>query len=48
MLKPTVDRYYEIRTFGLSDTVIVLFERTPDGRETYLTGDDDSGEDRNA
>jgi hypothetical protein len=48
VLKPTVDRYYEIRTFGLSDTVIVLFERTPDGRETYLTGDDDSGEDRNA
>ena len=27
VLKPTVDRYYEIRTFGVSDTVIVLFER---------------------
>jgi hypothetical protein len=48
VLKPAVDRYYEIRTFGTSDTVIVLFERTPDGQETYLTGDDDSGEDRNA
>ena len=48
MLKPTVDRYYEIRTFGTSDTVIVLFERTPNGRESFVAGDDDSGEDRNA
>lgn len=48
VLKPTVDRYYEIRTFGTSDTVIVLFERMPAGRDTFVTGDDDSGEDRNA
>ena len=48
MLKPSVDRYYEIRTFGVSDTVIVLFERTSGGRDAYVTGDDDSGEDRNA
>lgn len=48
VFKPTVDRYYEIRTFGTSDTVIVLFERTAGGRDTYLAGDDDSGEDRNA
>ena len=48
VLKPTVDRYYEIRTFGASDTVIVLFERTSGGRDAYVTGDDDSGEDRNA
>ena len=38
----------EIRTFGTSDTVIVLFERTASGRDAYVTGDDDSGEDRNA
>ena len=48
VLKPTVDRYYEIRTFGTSDTVIVLFERTPSGKDRFVTGDDDSGEDRNA
>ncbi|HEY7141962.1 MAG TPA: M12 family metallopeptidase [Methylomirabilota bacterium] len=48
VLKPTVDRYYEIRTFGASDTVIVLYERAAGGRETYVTGDDDSGEERNA
>ncbi|MFI5008117.1 MAG: M12 family metallopeptidase, partial [Solirubrobacterales bacterium] len=35
VLKPTVDRYYEIRTFGASDTVIVLLERTPSGREAW-------------
>lgn len=48
LLKPTADRHYEIRTFGVSDTVIVLFERGPDGAEVYLEGDDDSGEERNA
>ena len=48
LLKPTVSRYYELRTFGLSDTVVVLYTRNPDGEELYLTGDDDSGEDRNA
>lgn len=48
VLKPTVSRYYEIRTFGLSDTVVVLYVRNEDGEHWYLTGDDDSGEDRNA
>jgi hypothetical protein len=48
LLKPKVNRYYEIRTFGLSDTVAVLLERAANGREVYVTGDDDSGEDRNA
>jgi hypothetical protein len=48
VLKPTVSRYYEIRTFGLSDTVAVLYVRDTGGQELYLTGDDDSGEDRNA
>jgi hypothetical protein len=48
LLKPTVTRNYEIRTFGTSDTVIVLFERASNGKESYLTADDDSGEQRNA
>ena len=47
LLKPASNRYYEIRTFGQSDTVVVLLERRSDG-EAYLTADDDSGEDRNA
>jgi hypothetical protein len=48
LLKPTVTRNYEMRTFGTSDTVMVLFLRDPDGKESYLTADDDSGEQRNA
>jgi hypothetical protein len=48
LLKPTVTRNYEIRTFGTSDTVMVLFLRDANGRESYLTADDDSGEARNA
>ena len=48
LLKPTITRNYEIRTFGTSDTVMVLFLRDPDGKESYLTADDDSGEQRNA
>jgi hypothetical protein len=34
-------------TFGKSDTVIVLFEEV-NGELRYKTGDDDSGEERNA
>lgn len=46
-IKPTATRDYNIQTFGVSDTVMVLFEK--DGGELrYLTGDDDSGTDRNA
>ena len=48
LLKPTVTRYYEMRTFGQADTVAVLFERPQSGDDRYLSGDDDSGEDRNA
>ena len=48
ILRPTVTRYYEMRTFGASDTVMVLNERDDQQNELYLTGDDDSGEDRNA
>ena len=46
-LAPKRSRLYEIRTFGVSDVVIVLFEDA-DGDMKYLGGDDDSGEDRNA
>ena len=46
-LLPTASRYYEMRTFGVSDTVMVLFEDV-NGELRYRSGDDDSGEDRNA
>jgi hypothetical protein len=45
---PDATRYYELRTFGASDTVMVLFENEANGEPRYMTGDDDSGEDRNA
>ncbi len=48
VLKPQATRYYEMRTFGASDTVAVLFERDETGEERYVTADDDSGEERNA
>ena len=44
---PNATRNYTIQTFGVSDTVIVLFERVGN-QLRYLAGDDDSGEDRNA
>jgi hypothetical protein len=47
VFQPAVTRYYEMRTFGVSDTVMVLFE-DDNGQQRYLTGDDDSGEGRNA
>ena len=46
-LLPDRSRTYDIRTFGTSDTVIVLFEDV-NGELKYRGGDDDSGEDRNA
>ncbi len=46
-LLPTRSRNYEIRTFGASDTVIVLFEDV-NGDLKYRGGDDDGGEARNA
>ena len=46
-VNPDETRDYEFRTFGKSDTVMVLFEE--DGDELrYMDGDDDSGKDRNA
>lgn len=47
VIRPEATRYYEIRTFGTSDTVMVLFEDLNE-EPRYLTADDDSGEDRNA
>jgi hypothetical protein len=44
---PSVSRKYRFRTFGESDTVMVLFEDR-DGELEYVKGDDDSGTDRNA
>jgi len=46
-ITPTASRYYDIRTFGESDTVMVLFQEE-NGELRYRTGDDDSGVDRNA
>lgn len=42
VIRPQATRYYTIRTFGISDTVMVLFEDAGD-RLRYLTADDDSG-----
>jgi hypothetical protein len=46
-IKPTASRKYTIATKGASDTMLVLFEDI-NGEPRYLSGDDDSGEDRNA
>ena len=47
VLEPSSSRFFEIRTFGAADTVIVLFEDVA-GSLKYRGGDDDSGEDANA
>jgi Astacin (Peptidase family M12A) len=44
---PRETRKYEFRTFGSSDSVMVLFENV-NGELRYVTADDDSGEDTNA
>lgn len=46
-VRPEATRWYNFRTFGLSDTVMVLFE-TIDGEPRYRAGDDDSGDRLNA
>src|SRR5262249_13444029 len=46
-IKPNSSRKYKIETKGASDTLLVLFEDI-NGEPRYLSGDDDSGEDRNA
>lgn len=47
VIRPESTRRYTIQTFGISDTVMVLFEEI-DGELRYLTGDDDSGTVNNA
>lgn len=44
---PEATREYRVGSFGASDVVLVLFEEV-NGEPRFLTGDDDSGEDRNA
>jgi len=46
-LIPKSSRMFDIKTFGQSDTVMVLFE-DDDGDMRFIDGDDDSGTDRNA
>jgi len=45
---PTRTRSYNIGTFGVSDTVLVLFELEQDGARTQIAENDDSGTDLNA
>lgn len=47
VIRPESTRRYTIQTFGISDTVMVLFEKV-DGELRYRTGDDDSGTAYNA
>jgi hypothetical protein len=47
IFKPAESRKYRIETKGAIDTLLVLFENI-DGVPRYLSGDDDSGEERNA
>lgn len=44
---PQTTRYYNFGTFGISDTIMVLFEEE-NGELQYRTADDDSGEEYNA
>jgi hypothetical protein len=46
-INPSATRNYTLQTLGVSDTVLVLFEEV-NGELRYSTGDDDSGQDRNA
>jgi len=46
-IEPEATREYTIQTFGVSDTVMVLFENVS-GEVRYVDGDDDSGQDWNA
>ena len=47
IIEPAATRVYNIGTFGISDSVLVLFE-DENGNPRYITGDDDSGVDANA
>ncbi|GAA1864940.1 hypothetical protein GCM10009836_51570 [Pseudonocardia ailaonensis] len=47
VLKPEESRKYRIETTGASDALLLLFEMI-DGEPRYLSGDDDSAQDRHA
>lgn len=47
VVKPQETRFYQFKTFGASDSVMVLFEEV-NGELRYRTGDDDSGLETNA
>ncbi|WP_402461900.1 M12 family metallopeptidase [Isoptericola aurantiacus] len=47
VVEPAATRDYRIGTFGDADTLLVVFEEV-DGEPSFLAGDDDSGQDRNA
>jgi hypothetical protein len=47
VIEPAASRKYRIETKGASDTTLVLFEVIK-GEPRYVSGDDDSGEERNA
>ena len=46
-IRPKETRKYTIATFGSSDSVMVLYEKSDD-EPIYITADNDSGEDYNA
>ena len=47
VIEPAATRFYDIRTFGDSDTVMALFEREG-AEDRFLAGNDDSGQDLNS
>jgi hypothetical protein len=47
VIQPEATREYDFQTFGTSDAVMVLFE-DEDGHLRYRSGEDDSGQNRNA
>ncbi|MEP7142301.1 MAG: M12 family metallopeptidase [Ferruginibacter sp.] len=48
IFKPAITKYYNIQTLGKLDTVMVLSEKLADNKLQYLSGDDNSGTDKNA
>ncbi|MEP7109559.1 MAG: M12 family metallopeptidase [Ferruginibacter sp.] len=48
IFKPTHTKYYNIQTLGKLDTVMVLSEKLAGNKLQYLSGDDNSGTDKNA
>jgi hypothetical protein len=46
--KPESSRKYHIKTFGEMDGVMVLYKKDKNGQWVYVSGDDDSGLEKNA